>query len=256
MDQRVAIVTGGGRGLGKATALRLARDGFAVALAGPNVPVLEAVAEEVQALGQGALPVVVDVAEEPQVRAMASRVLERWGRVDVLVNNAAVIGPTAPAVEVKRADWDRVLAVNLTGALLCCQAVLPGMLARRSGKIVNLSSIAGKMAYALRAPYAVSKWGLIGLTLTLAKEVGPSGVRVNAVCPGPVAGERMQRVIQQRAAEQKRSAAEVEQEYVAGTALGQMVRESDVADLVGFLASPAGDSMTGQVLDVTAGFGL
>jgi NAD(P)-dependent dehydrogenase (short-subunit alcohol dehydrogenase family) len=251
MSDRVALVTGGGRGLGKAIAARLWRDGFRLALCGPDEAELAGTAVELSALA-----VVCDVASEQQVRGMARQVLEQLGRVDLLVNNAGIIGPTAAVVEVAREDWDRVLAVNLTGALLCGQAVLPDMLARKAGKIVNVSSIAGKIAYPLRCPYAVSKWGLIGLTLTLAKEVGPSNVQVNAVCPGPIAGERMRRFIEMRAAEQGRSVEAVERDYVQATLLGRLVRESDVADLVAFLASPAGDSITGQAIDVSAGYGL
>src|SRR5262249_2937339 len=145
--------------------------------------------------------------------------LREFGRIDVLVNNAGVIGPHAPVWQLRRADWDEVLAVNLTGAMLCCRAVLPGMIERRSGRVINIASIAGKMAYSLRSPYAVSKWGLIGLTLTLAKEVGAHDIQVNAVCPGPVAGERMRGIIARRAAEQGRPVEAVEREYLETTLL-------------------------------------
>src|SRR5262245_40940572 len=168
----VGLITGGGRGLGRAIALRLACDGFNLALGGTDPGELASAAREVEALGRKAVAVVADVRDEGQVTALADRARAELGLVDLLVNNAGVIGPTAPVWELSRADWDDVLAVNLTGAMLCCRAVLPGMIARRRGKVVNISSVAGKLAYALRAPYAVSKWGLIGLTLTLAKEAG------------------------------------------------------------------------------------
>jgi NAD(P)-dependent dehydrogenase (short-subunit alcohol dehydrogenase family) len=252
----VALVTGAGRAIGKGIALRLARDGADVALAGPGPEDLEAAAREVEALGRRALAVVADVSREDQVQALAERVRQAFGRVDVLVNNAGVIGPTAPVAQVSRDDWDLVLAVNLTGPFLCSKAVLPGMMARRSGKVINISSVAGKIAYPLRSPYAVSKWGLIGLTLTLAKEVGEYNIQVNAVCPGPVEGERMRRVIDQRAAELGRPAAEVERDYVQAAVLKRMVRAEDVASLVAFLASPAAGNVTGQAIDVSAGYGL
>jgi NAD(P)-dependent dehydrogenase (short-subunit alcohol dehydrogenase family) len=255
LDQ-VALITGGGRNLGKAIALRLARAGAHLVLAGPDEPELHGAAREVEALGRRALAVPTDVSDEASVNALAEAARRGLGPVDVLVNNAGIIGPTAPVASVARADWDRVLAVNLTGAFLCCRAFLPDMLARKRGKIINISSIAGKIAYALRSPYAVSKWGLIGLTLTLAKEVGPHNVQVNAVCPGPIAGERMRGVIERRAAELGASYEEVERSYVETTALKRLVREGDVADAVAFLASPAGDSITGQALDITAGYGL
>jgi NAD(P)-dependent dehydrogenase (short-subunit alcohol dehydrogenase family) len=159
-------------------------------------------------------------------------------------------------VQVLPADWDEVLAVNLTGAFLCCRAFLPGMIARRAGKIINIASVAGKTAYPLRSPYAVSKWGLIGLTLTLAREVGEHQIQVNAVCPGPVEGDRMRRVIQERAAELGQEPAVVESDYLARTALHRMVTSHDVAALVAFLASPEADNITGQAIDVSAGYGL
>jgi NAD(P)-dependent dehydrogenase (short-subunit alcohol dehydrogenase family) len=256
LQGQVAIVTGGGRALGKTIALRLARDGADLVLAGPEPAELQAVAAEVEALGGKALAVVTDVTREEQVSALAVRALEALGRIDVLVNNAGIIGPTAPVVNLRRADWDEVLAVNLTGAMLCCRAILPHMIARRSGRIINISSVAGKIAYALRSPYAVSKWGLIGLTLTLAKEVGEHDIQVNAVCPGPVAGERMRGIIATRAAELGQTTAEVERFYVQAAVLKRMVSAEDVAAVVAFLASPEARNITGQAIDVAAGYGL
>jgi NAD(P)-dependent dehydrogenase (short-subunit alcohol dehydrogenase family) len=236
--------------------LRLARDGFDVVIAGIEPRESGSTCAEIEALGRRAMAVSSDVTREEQVREMVRKTLEASGRIDILVNNAAVIGPTAPVQEVKREEWEEVLAVNLTGAYLCAKAVLPTMLGQRSGKIINIASIAGKIAYALRSPYAVSKWGLIGLTLTLAKEAGPYNIQVNAVCPGPVAGERMKRIIEQRARELGQTEREVEEWYVQAAALKRLVEAEDVAGVVAFLASPAGNSITGQTLDVTAGYGL
>jgi NAD(P)-dependent dehydrogenase (short-subunit alcohol dehydrogenase family) len=256
LQGQVAVVTGGGRALGKAIALRLARDGADLVLASPDRAALESVAVEIEAMRQRALPVVTDVTHEEQVNAMAARALGALGRIDILVNNAGIIGPTAPVVSLRRVDWDEVLAVNLTGAMLCCRAVLPDMIARRSGRIVNVASVAGKIAYSLRSPYAVSKWGLIGLTLTLAKEVGPHDIQVNAVCPGPVEGERMRAIIATRAAELGQTAEEVERSYLEAMVLKRMVSAEDVAALVAFLVSPQARNITGQALDVSAGYGL
>jgi NAD(P)-dependent dehydrogenase (short-subunit alcohol dehydrogenase family) len=178
------------------------------------------------------------------------------GPIDILVNNAAIIGPTAPVERIHRADWDEVLAVNLTGAWLCCRAVLPEMIARRAGRIINIASMAGKMAYPLRSPYAVSKWGLIGLTLTLAQEVGAYGIQVNAVCPGPVEGERMRRIIADRAEALGQAPEQVERAYVEPAALKRMARAEDVAALVAFLTSPEADNITGQAIDLSAGYRL
>jgi NAD(P)-dependent dehydrogenase (short-subunit alcohol dehydrogenase family) len=252
----VAIVTGAGRAIGKRIALRLAADGANLVLAGPDRNELESAAAEVRALGRPALAMPADITREDQVNALAEAAVGAFGRIDVLVNNAGIIGPTAPVSSVRLADWNEVLSVNLTGAFLCCRAVVPTMTAQRSGRIINISSVAGKMAYALRSPYAVSKWGLIGLTLTLAKEVGEYNILVNAVCPGPVDGPRMRGIIARRAAELGQTTAEVERTYLRTTVLGRMVSEDDVAAVVAFLASPAAANITGQALDVSAGYGL
>jgi NAD(P)-dependent dehydrogenase (short-subunit alcohol dehydrogenase family) len=256
LTNQVAIVTGGGNGIGRAIAQRLARDGADVVVAGRRQATLEESAAGVRALGKKALAIVTDVSREDDVSAMAKKTLEAFGRIDILVNNAGIMGPTAPVVSVKRADWDEVLAINLTGAYQCAKAALPDMIARRSGKIINISSVAGRMAYALRSPYAVSKWGMIGLTLTLAAEAGASNIQVNVVCPGPVAGERIRRVIEHRAAELGRPVAEVERIYVEDTALKRMASEEDVAALVAFLASSEADNITGEAIDVSAGHSL
>jgi NAD(P)-dependent dehydrogenase (short-subunit alcohol dehydrogenase family) len=252
----VAIVTGGGRNLGKAIALRLARDGHDVVLAGPEREALDGTAADVVALGHRALSVVTDVSREDQVTAMAHHTRDLFGRVDVLVNNAGIIGPHAPVERVALAEWNDVLAVNLTGAFLCSRAVIPTMKSQRSGRIINIASIAGKIAYALRSPYAVSKWGMIGLTLTLAKELGEHTIQVNAVCPGPVEGARMRGIIEKRAAELGRSVEDVERFYADLTLLKRFVDPEDVAAMVAHLASPAGKSITGQTFDVTCGYAL
>lgn len=256
LQDKVGLVTGAGKGIGRFIALRLASEGAAVVLAGRQQADLDAVAHEVQGQGGRAVACATDVSDDEQVQKLANRACESFGLVDILVNNAGITGPTAPVVTFKRSDWDHVLDVNLTGAMLCCQAVLPGMIERRAGKIVNISSVAGKRAYALRSAYAASKWGLIGLTLTLAQEVGPYHVQVNAICPGPVAGERLDFVIRQRAQEMGRSVEDIERTYIEATALKRMVPPEEVAALVAFLASPEADNITGQAIDISAGHGL
>lgn len=256
LQGKVALVTGGGRNIGRAIALRLAQAGADVAVLAPDEEELHAVAESVGGLGRRALAVVADITHEDQVITGVARVEEELSPVDILVNNAGIIGPTALVRDVGLADWNEVLAVNLTGAFLCARAVLPAMMERRSGKIINIASIAGEIGYPMRAPYAVSKWGMIGLTQTLAKEVGEQNIQVNAVCPGPVEGERMQKIIVRRAAELGRSPDDVRREYEQNAALGRFVNQENVAEMVAFLASPAGDDITGAALDVTAGYAL
>jgi len=256
LENRVIMVTGGGRAIGRCIALRGAREGAHVVVLGPEQPELDETATEIRRLERRALALLADVTREEQVQAAAARTQNELGRIDVLVNNAGIVGPTAPIQQLKRDDWEKVMAVNLTGAFLCAKAIVPGMIEQRAGKIINISSVAGKQAYPLRSPYAVSKWGLIGLTLTLAKELGPHNIQVNAVCPGPVAGERMRLIIEQRAKELGQTPDAVERTYLRTTALDRMVSEEDVAATVVFLASSAGDNITGQAIDVSAGYGL
>ena len=170
------------------------------------------------------------------------------------MNNAGIIGPTAPVPDIQRDAWDEVMAINLTGAFRCSKYLLPAMIERRSGKVINIASAVGKIGYPLRSAYAVSKWGLIGLTLSLAKEVGQYNIQVNAVCPGPVAGERMRAVIEQRAAELGSSFQEVEQTYLDTTVLGRMIKADEVAAMVAFLASS--EAVTGEAIEVSGGYTL
>ncbi|HXD31337.1 MAG TPA: SDR family NAD(P)-dependent oxidoreductase [Pyrinomonadaceae bacterium] len=256
LNNQAAIVTGGGHGIGRAIALALAREGAHVLVCGRNEERLDQTAREIRALDRQGLAMPCDVSQEDQVAAMFEAALCAFGQLNILVNNAGIVGPTAPITSVSKTEWDETIAINLTGAFLCSKAVLPGMIARGSGKIVNIASVAGRMAYALRAPYAVSKWGVIGLTRTLAQEVGPHNIQVNAVLPGPTAGERMQRVIDERAVEMQLSSEEVEKQYVGATALKRMVDPEHIAATVLFLASPESDSITGQSVEVTAGLAL
>ena len=225
-------------------------------VSGRHRETLENTAREIEKLGRRSVVAVTDVSQESQVSAMVEAALQNFGRIDILVNNAGVAGPTAPIMNVSRDEWDQVLAVNLTGAFLCARAVIPHMIERRSGKIINISSIAGKLAYALRGPYAASKWGMIGLSRTLAQELGPHNIQVNAICPGPTAGERMRGVIAGRARELGQSEAEVERLYVEGTALKRMVDPDHVAAMVVLLVSNEGSSITGEAIDVSAGYAL
>jgi NAD(P)-dependent dehydrogenase (short-subunit alcohol dehydrogenase family) len=254
--RRVAWITGGGGGIGRAVATRLADDGCQIVLLDIDSRRNEVVAGEITASGGHALALVVDVTSEEQIAAAVEKSLASFETIDLLVNNAAAIGPTAPLHAVSRSDWDHVLAVNLTGPFLCSKAVLPTMIPRRSGKIINIASIAGKIAYPLRSPYAVSKAGLIELTLTLAKEVGEHNIQVNAICPGPVTGPRMDRIIAERAVRLGQSADTVRQTYLSSSVLKRMVNADDIAAVVSLLASVAGDNITGQTIDVTAGYAL
>jgi len=260
---QVVLVTGASRGIGRAIALAFAAEGGAVALLSADGAGAKAVADEIAASGGQGLPLAGDVSREEDVRRVVSQTERTLGPIDVLVNNAGIPGPTAPATEISLADWERVLAVNLTGAFLCAREVLKGMIARQrdpapgaraSGRIINISSIAGKIGYPQRSPYASAKWGLIGLTMTLAQEAGPFGIRANCICPGPVAGELIEEVIAARARALGLPVEKVREQYLGPTALKRMARAEDVAAAALFLASDDAANITGQAIDVSAGW--
>ena len=265
MGGKVAMITGAGRGIGRKVALELASRGAAVVLTGKDAGALNETARLTSANTAGKPESKVneqvfsreaDVTEPEQIASLCREAITHFKRIDILVNNAAVIGPTCPVAEVGLGDWEDVLRINLTGAFICAKAVLPHMMERRSGKIINMASIAGKLAYAMRSPYAASKWGLIGFTKTLAEECGPYNIQVNAVCPGPIKGERIGEVITARARELNIPVQDVEKEYVAKSCMKRMVSESEVASLVAFLASAESDGITGEAIGITAGYYL
>ena len=256
LEGQVAVITGAGKGIGKKIALLFAQEGAHLTLLGPELSDLDGVKEDIELAHRNCLVRKADVADETQVNSVVEAAVKEFGQIDILVNNASILGPTAPIARLSRTDWDRELAVNLTGSFLCAKAVLSGMIERRRGKIINISSVAGQKAYPLRSPYAVSKWGLIGFTRTLAQEVGCYDIQVNAVAPGPVRGKRMERVMDQRAKETGAPIGEIEKGYLDALALGRMVEEEDVARMVLFLASKEADNITGQVFNVCSGYKL
>ncbi len=262
---QVVLVTGASRGIGRAIARAFAGEGAAVALVSTRAEGVKGVADGIAAAGGRALPLDGDVSREADVCRIVAQAEHALGPIDVLVNNAGIPGPTAPAIEVTLADWERVLAVNLTGVFLCAREVLRSMIARAGGfaktphrngacgVILNIGSIAGKISYPHRAPYASAKWALVGLTLTLAEEVGRHGIRVNCICPGPVEGELIEQVIAARARAMNLPVETVRERFVGLTMLKRMVRAEDVAAAALFLASDSASNITGQALDVSGG---
>jgi NAD(P)-dependent dehydrogenase (short-subunit alcohol dehydrogenase family) len=244
LENRVALVTGSARGIGRRVALTLAERGYAVAANDLDAP--ESTLEELERAGAEALSVPGDVSDEESVREMLRRVLEGFGRVDVLVNNAGVSLIT-PAEETTLADWHRVLEINLTGPFLMSREFGKEMLRQRSGSIVNISSIAGLLGIADRAAYNASKHGLIGLTRTLAAEWGGRGVRVNAVCPGWVKTEMDQ--------EDQASGGYTDEDIEGRTPMGRFAAPEDVARAVAFLADPElSGYVNGHALSVDGGW--
>lgn len=256
LEGKVAIVTGGGGGIGRAIALRYVREGAAVVVAGPTEEKIKTVEKEIRDGGWRALAMLTDVADEASVERMVRATLGEFGQIDILINNAGIAGPTALVPNVSREQWEHTLAVNLTGAFLCAKHALPHMIQRRNGSIINITSIAGLQAYAFRSPYCASKWGMIGLTQTLAEECGRHDITVNAIAPGPVRGPRIERVIRRRAEEMDLSFEETERQYVEPTALKRMVEEDDIAAMAVFLASEEGSNITGETLNISAGYRL
>jgi NAD(P)-dependent dehydrogenase (short-subunit alcohol dehydrogenase family) len=254
LEGKVAVVTGGGRGIGKSIALVFAGEGADVVIAARTEAALKETAAEIEAMGRKCLAIVTDQAVPEQVHAMVDRTLETFGRVDILVNNAGIGGPSMSVADMDLEAWNQTLAINLTGSMLCAKYILKDdMIPRKSGNIINISSVSGRMGHANRSPYAASKWGLIGLTQSLALEVGKYGIRVNCITPGPVEGERIAWAMRKVSQSQGISYEQAVANEVARTALGRMVKPEEVGYLAVFLASDRSVSITGQTINCCAG---
>jgi len=253
LRDKVAVVTGGGKGIGKAISLAFAREGADVVMAAQTKSALEETAEEIKKVGRRAFPFVVDISKEDQVSQFMSSTVSNLGRIDILVNNAGVAGPTVPVVDLQIEDWNRVIGVNLTGAYLCSKAVLKYMIKNKSGNITNIGSMAGTKGLWRRSPYVVSKWGILGLTKTLALEVGMYGIRVNAICPGLVEGKRLDDVFRERAKVMGISPDLIRKKAIDDTPLRRFVKPEEIAQTAIFLASSGSEAITGQIICVNAG---
>ena len=239
LTNRTAIVTGGGAGVGRAMAEALAAGGAAVHVVDVDGGALAACPET---WGRHRF----DVADEARIAAM----LDEIGGCDILCANAGTAGPTAPVTDIALEDWRACTAVNLDAVFLWAKQAAPKMRDQGWGSITITSSTAGLHGYSNRAPYCASKWAVIGLAKTLAMELGPHGVRANAICPGSVSGPRMDGVIAREAAAKGKPEAEIRAGYTSGVALRSFVSAEDIANMAVFLASDAGRYVTGQALSV------
>jgi NAD(P)-dependent dehydrogenase (short-subunit alcohol dehydrogenase family) len=253
LQDKIAVITGGGRGIGRVIALAYAREGANLVLASRSKESLEETRAMVEDLGRKALVVPTDIRQEESVQNLAEQTLSHYCRIDILVNNSGITGPTTPLWNITLAEWEETFAVNVTGAYLCCRAFLPGMIEQRSGSIIMISSMTGKRPLYGRTPYAGTKLALVGIARTLAWEVGPYGIRVNVISPGAVEGERIKRVVRDMAAAQGISEDEALRQFTNSSPLGRLVPPVDIAAAAVFLSSDRSASITGEDLNVSAG---
>jgi NAD(P)-dependent dehydrogenase (short-subunit alcohol dehydrogenase family) len=243
---RSVVITGGGSGLGRAMAERFIGEGDRVAICDADPAAVAAFG----ATHPDQIASVADVTDEAQMQAFFDQIDAAWDGVDVVCANAGTGGPAGRIEDLSLTDWNRCVEVNLSGTFLTCRWAAGKMRAAEQGLIVLTSSTAGQFGYPLRSPYATAKWGIVGLTKTLAMELGPAGVRVNAICPGAVEGDRMDRVVAMEAAASGKTEDEVRALYVKGVSLRAWVTAEDVADTVLWLASSQARRISGQILAI------
>ena len=251
MKGKVVVITGASRGIGWRLVERFLAEGASVVACARTAERLEALK---RASGDAPLDIVAaDAARPDDVAAVVARAIDAFGRIDILVNNAGAAGPTTPVETLSLEDWAETLNSNLTSAFLFVREAVPAMKAQGGGAVVNIGSMTGKKPLVFRAPYAAAKMGLIGLTRTLAEELGPHGIRVNTVCPGTVEGERLDEVLIEQADKRGMTLAAIT-DYARGMSpLKTFVSADDVAELVLFLASDRSRHMTGQDINISAG---
>jgi NAD(P)-dependent dehydrogenase (short-subunit alcohol dehydrogenase family) len=239
------LITAGAAGIGREIALGFARAGARVAVLDVEAVALKALADELP----GLIHESCDLGDRAQIEACAPRAISALGGLDVLVNNVGIAGPTATVENYDPREWEKVINVNLGATFNVTRLAIP-FLKTAGGSIINMSSAAGRLGYPQRSAYAASKWGIVGFTKTLAMELGEFGIRANAILPGPVAGERMERVLQGRASASGRSLADERSSALRNQSLKYFTEAREIAALALFLASDAARSISGQALPI------
>jgi len=256
LKDKVAIVTGGGTGIGKAISLAFASEGATVVVAARTLSKLEEVAEGIKSRGGRAKAIQTDITDEKQVQHMVAQTLNEYGQIDILVNNAGGVIHRTNVVDMKLDEWNEVLAINLTGSMLCAREVLKTMIPRKSGNIINISSEGGRSGYPMRSPYCVSKRGVFALTETLAIEVGEYNIRVNCISPAAVKTESMDNFVKAKAKTLGISYDEVMKGLTSNNSLKRAADPSEIATATIFLASDESSAITGHTLVVSCGLHL
>jgi 3-hydroxybutyrate dehydrogenase len=254
LEGRIAVITGGGRGIGRAIARRFAAEGAAVLVAARTESELRDTAEQITGAGGRAAWTVADVSRETDCDRIVAVARDRLGPVNILVNNAGDYGPVKPVEEITPQEWDGVIAVHLRGAFLLTRLVLPGMYERGSGAIVNISSLSAKAAFAWGSPYAAAKAGMLGLTRVAAAEAARRGVRINAICPGPVTETRMSKDLGRALAARLNVNPDAQLAgFLEGILQGRGQSADEIAAAAAFLASDEASAITGQSINVDGG---
>jgi NAD(P)-dependent dehydrogenase (short-subunit alcohol dehydrogenase family) len=255
LEGQVAIVVGSARGIGEAIAHTFAQEGASLVLVDLEKmkAQLDGVAQEIARKGGRAIAVVADCTEDRQVNQMVDETVRRLGEIDILINSAGLRGPLVPVQEISEQEWDSVLAVNLKAVFLCCKAVLKVMMKQRSGSIVSISGTAGKEGMALRGSLCAAKWGLLGLTQTIAKEAGPYGIRANVICPGGMDEPDLRVMYAERARGLGMEFSDLEKSVLEMTPLRKYAKHDEVAKAALFLASSDSSHTTGESLNVSGG---
>ena len=253
LKDEVAIITGGGRGIGRAISMAFSSEGAIVVLAARTLSRLEETVEKIKSEGGRVKAIQTDVSDEKQVQRLLAETLDDYGKVDILVNNSGIGGPTINIVDLRLQDWNDVLAINLTGSMLCAREVLKYMIPHRKGNIINIASDAGRFGYPMRSPYCVSKWGIIGLTETMAIEAGQYDIRVNCISPAAVKGERLINVVMGRSKATGVPFEELMNRIAEDYSLHRPTEETEVATAAVFLASNESSGITGHTLVVNCG---